>query len=139
MVATHIWYRRNPNSYSVAADNILIIALKTSFLSLLLSFGLSFWSCFSAVIFGPSVVSSHSASTALCSNPTPGPLNTDSWISLPTVPPSPCLLLLIVSLKLEEEQAGMHQRTCSLGSSSLWSLYPLVFQFFIPVFHSSLS
>ena len=89
MVATHIWYRRNPNSYSVAADNILIIALKTCFLALLLLFGSSFWSCFSAVVFGPSVVLTHSASTALVSNPTSGLLNTDSWISLPTITPHP--------------------------------------------------
>lgn len=44
-VATHTWYRRNPNRvYSVATDNILIIALKTCFLSILLPFALRFWS-----------------------------------------------------------------------------------------------
>lgn len=49
MVATHIWVRRNPNSYFVVAEHVQIIAPKICLLPLWLLFSLGFWSYSSAV------------------------------------------------------------------------------------------
>lgn len=133
MVATHIWVRRNPNSYFVVAEHVQIIAPKICLLPLWLLFSLGFWSYSSAVPLDLQLLSTLPACIPSALSPVSGLLlNTTSYISLHTTSSHSSFLLLLVSLKPEEEQAGVVHR---LSRQRLLEHVYLCF----PVLHHSIS